>query len=89
MDDMRQDQALAIVAALIEAKPAMRVLEGWVGYGNVPDPKDFLEVVGQLEVARWRELLSVIGNATDLLRASVDEREVQTEFAVAEGPKAS
>lgn len=81
MDDMRKDQALAIVAALIEAKPAERVLEAWLGYGNVPDPKDFLETVDQREVAQWAELLNVIGNATDLLHASIDEREVQTEFA--------
>ena len=87
MEDMRKDQALAIVAALIKAGPATSVLEGWLGYGNVPDPKEFLDTRDATEILQWQELLTVIGNATDLLRANIDDREHQTEFAVAEGSR--
>lgn len=88
MDNMRKDQALAIVAALIKAGPATSVLEGWLGFGNVPDPKEFLETRDEAEIQQWCELLTLLGNATDLLRANIDERDHQKEFAVAEGSRA-
>ena len=88
MDNLRKDQALAILAALIEAKPAQRALEVILGKGNVPNPDEFFETRDAKEIGQWIELLTALGNTTDLLRANIDDREHQTEFAVAEGAEA-
>ncbi len=79
MDNMRRDQALAILAAMVESKPAQRALEVVVGRGNLPDLDEF-NTRDPDAIRKWMELLDTIGNARDLLATEFDGRERQEQF---------
>jgi hypothetical protein len=77
VETLTEPQLLAIVIALVDAKPARRALEVALGAGQVPDLKDFNTRDGE-EIAKWENLLYLLETAGEKLRGEFRGREQQT-----------
>lgn len=76
VETLTEPQLLAIVIALVDAKPARRALEVALGAGQVPDLKEFDTRDGD-EITKWENLLHLLETAGEKLRGEFQGREVQ------------
>lgn len=79
---MSEKQLLAVVTAMVEAKPAQRALAVVLGADGLPDLGEFHSNDPD-EIERWKELLELLQVAGERLHRSFDGRAVQTSTVAA------